>query len=43
MTRTPYVRVRVTFADPEVGTCGADLIMVGGKFFTMDDAKAVAK
>lgn len=42
VTRTPYVRVRVTFADPEVGTCGADLIM-GGKFFTMDDAKAVAK
>jgi hypothetical protein len=42
-TGTPYVRVRVTFADPEVGTCGADLIMVGGKFFTMEDAKAVAK
>lgn len=38
---SPFVRVRVTFADPEVTPCGADMIMVGGKFFTMADAQKV--
>ena len=42
-TGTPFVRVRVTFADPEVGMVGANLIRVGGKFFDLDAVKAVAK
>lgn len=40
-TGTPFVRVRVTFADPEVGTVGADLIKTGGKDFTMTDADSL--
>jgi len=39
---TARIRARVTFADPEVGTCGATLIKVGGKPFTKEDAQALA-
>ncbi len=33
------LRVRVTFADPEVGTMGGWLIRVGGKFFVSEEAR----
>ena len=39
VTGTPFIRVRVTFADPEVTPCGADLIMTGGKSFSVEDAQ----